>query len=44
MLIAGGYGFQVTYRLPYRYQERFKAAEREAREQSRGLWRPGACR
>jgi micrococcal nuclease len=44
VMIGEGYGFEFTYRLPYRYQERFKAAQRDAREQERGLWAPGACR
>src|SRR5262249_16389043 len=32
-----------TYRLPYKYQAEFKQAERDAREQGRGLWAPSAC-
>jgi Staphylococcal nuclease homologue len=43
VMIAEGYGVEFTFRLPYRYLERFKAAEREAREQQRGLWAPDAC-
>jgi micrococcal nuclease len=43
VMIAEGYGFEYTYAVPYRYQERFKAAERAAREHRRGLWAPGAC-
>jgi micrococcal nuclease len=43
VMIAEGYGFEFTYRLPYRYRERFKAAGREARERQRGLWAPDAC-
>lgn len=37
VMIREGYGHEYTYRLPYKHQERFKAAEREAREQGRGL-------
>jgi micrococcal nuclease len=43
VMVSEGYGFEFTYRFPCRYQAEFKAAEREAREQQRGLWAPGAC-
>ncbi len=43
VMIREGYGHEYTYRLPYRYQERFKTAQREAREQERGLWSPATC-
>ena len=42
-LIAEGYAHEYTYRVPYLMQEPFRAAEREAREASRGLWSPAAC-
>jgi len=42
-MIADGYAHEYTYYLPYRYQADFKAAENDARTQSRGLWSPGAC-
>lgn len=42
-MIAEGYAFEYTYELPYRYQSDFKAAEGDARTQSRGLWSPDAC-
>jgi micrococcal nuclease len=42
-MIAQGYGFEYTYRTPYIYQEQFKQAEREAREQQRGLWSDTTC-
>ena len=42
-MIADGYAFENTYDLPYRYQTEFKAAERDARTQERGLWSPNAC-
>jgi len=42
-MIAGGYGFEYTYDLPYRYQAHFKAAEADARNNNRGLWAPAAC-
>jgi len=40
-IIRQGYGHAYTY-YPFRYLEDFRAAEREARQNSRGLW--GACR
>jgi micrococcal nuclease len=43
VMIAEGYGFEFTYRLPYREQARFQAAQRQARAEGRGLWAPGAC-
>jgi micrococcal nuclease len=43
-MVAEGYGFEFSYRLPYRYQAWFKAAERAAREAQRGQWAPGARR
>lgn len=42
-MIANGYAHEYTYDLPYKYQAEFKAAERDARAQGRGLWSPGAC-
>ncbi len=42
-MIAEGFGHEYTYRFPYKYQEEFKAAERSAREQKKGLWADGVC-
>ncbi len=42
-IIAQGYGFEYTFRTPYRYQAQFKAAERAAREAQTGLWAPETC-
>ncbi len=42
-MIAEGYGHEYTYNLPYKYQSEFKAAEKSAREQKKGLWADGAC-
>ena len=42
-MIADGYAFEYTYDLPYRYQQDFRAAENDARTQSRGLWSPDDC-
>lgn len=44
VLIEEGYGHEYTYNsMPYKYQEIFKKSENLARENSRGLWTPGAC-
>jgi endonuclease YncB( thermonuclease family) len=37
-MILNGFAHEYTYNHPYRYQERFKEAERTAREQAVGLW------
>ena len=42
-MIAEGYGHEYTYNLPYKYQAQFKAAERKAREERKGLWADGVC-
>lgn len=42
-IIADGYAFEYTYRLPYRYQSMFKAAQQTARSTSTGLWSPATC-
>ena len=42
-LISEGYGHEYTYNLPYKYQAEFKAAEKEARENEKGLWAEGVC-
>ena len=42
-MIAEGYGHEYTYNLPYKYQAEFKAAERKAREEKKGLWAEGVC-
>ena len=42
-MIAEGYGHEYTYRLPYKYQKEFKAAEQKAREEKKGLWSAGVC-
>ncbi|MEQ7005693.1 thermonuclease family protein [Actinopolymorpha sp. B17G11] len=40
-MIAGGYGQECTYDTPYKYQARFRAAERHAKAARAGLWK--AC-
>jgi micrococcal nuclease len=42
-MIREGYAHEYTFRMPYRYQAQFRAAEREAREQQRGVWAPDTC-
>lgn len=42
-IIALGYGHEYTYRVPYKYQNDFKNAERTARENKIGLWADSAC-
>ena len=39
-IVRQGYGFAYT-KYPFRYMERFRALEREAREAGRGLWAQG---
>jgi len=42
-MIADGYAYEYTYRLPYKFQKVFKEAERSAREEGKGLWASGVC-
>ena len=42
-MIAEGYAHEYTYRIPYKYQAEFKAAQVKARNNSKGLWSPAAC-
>ena len=42
-MIREGYGHEYTYNLPYKYQTEFKAAEKSAREEKKGLWADNAC-
>ena len=42
-MISLGYANEYTFAAPYRFQARFKAAEREARAAKRGLWAEDAC-
>ena len=43
LIIQEGYAFEYTYRIPYQYQDAFKAAENDARNAARGLWSPTSC-
>jgi len=42
-MIKQGYAFEYTYNTPYKYQDEFKAAERSARANERGLWAEDTC-
>ncbi len=42
-MISEGYGHEYTYHLPYKYQAGFKAAEKTARENKKGLWADDTC-
>jgi micrococcal nuclease len=43
VLVADGYAHEYTYDAPYKYRDRFRAAEVEARSGERGLWASSAC-
>lgn len=44
VLVRQGFAHEYTYQSkPYKYQQQFIDAEREAREQKKGLWADGAC-
>ncbi len=42
-MIKDGYAYEYTYDLPYKYQQQFKSAQREAELNKRGLWGPDKC-
>lgn len=42
-MIRLGFASEFTFAAPYRYQNQFRAAEREARAAKRGLWADNAC-
>ncbi len=43
LMIEEGYAYEYTYRLPYKYQNEFKAAEERARESGNGLRGNSSC-
>jgi micrococcal nuclease len=43
LMIRDGYAYEYTYDKPYRYQDLFKIAEREAKAAERGLWASTTC-
>ena len=42
-LVRNGYAQVATYPPDVKYQDQFREAEREAKENNRGLWAEGAC-
>lgn len=42
-LIEEGYAFEYTYKIPYKFQREFKAAENNARASAKGLWATNTC-
>jgi micrococcal nuclease len=42
-MIKNGYAYEYTYSTAYKYQEEFRLAEVNARENKRGLWADDAC-
>lgn len=42
-LIEEGFGFEYTYKLPYKYRDEFINAQLSASEQHRGLWAKESC-
>lgn len=44
LMIRDGYAYEYTYDKPYKYQNIFKDAERDAQTHERGLWASTTCR
>lgn len=42
-LLREGFAHEDTYRVPYKFRDDFKKAEREASKDGKGLWAPYAC-
>lgn len=42
-MIEQGYAHEYTYNTPYKYQTEFKAAQKSAQDNLRGLWSPDTC-
>lgn len=43
LMIAQGYAYEYTYKIPYLYQADFKRAQAEAQKNKLGLWADGVC-
>jgi micrococcal nuclease len=43
-MIEDGYGYEYTYNLPYKYQQEFKDAEKQATTNKKGLWADNICK
>jgi micrococcal nuclease len=42
-LIEEGFAFEYTYKIPYKFQTEFKAAQKMAEEEKIGMWADDAC-
>ncbi len=42
-MIEQGLVHEYTYRVPYKYQTEFKAAQKVAQDAQTGLWSPSSC-
>ena len=42
-LIEDGFGFEYTYKIPYKFQFEFKEAQKLAEEKKMGLWNENIC-
>jgi len=42
-IIEEGYGFEYTYKSPYKFQKEFKEAEEKAKKEEKGLWNKSNC-
>ena len=42
-IIEEGYGFEYTYKTPYKFQKEFKEAEENAKKDEKGLWNKSNC-
>lgn len=42
-MIEEGFAYEYTYKVPYKYQQQFKDAQKKAQEEQRGLWSSDSC-
>lgn len=42
-LIEEGFGLEYTYKIPYKFQIKFREAEKKAQENKIGIWNDNAC-
>lgn len=43
LMVVRGYAYEYTYDLPYKYQKEFKAAQKYAEANKKGMWADGVC-